>query len=256
VPGHRRRIRLRQEHARPHRSRLRSAELGPTVLDCGNALVVANGYPMRFRHSPERFEPWHPGRAGRVRRQRLALPVRESLLRALVRQAGDRDLARTLCERARRPALEQGHALERFDLWIVADEVYGRGPALREAAEKLGKGYVLAVPSTFTIDLGPPGVSVGIGGTTLTPGIQEVGHSRFADSQLWSAKVMEVDEDGSFYVFGGDMTRALDVWRFDADAAVASDGGRWLAATAATGLPAGGALEAGYTPYCLLPPAT
>jgi SRSO17 transposase len=42
--------------------------------------------------------------------------------------------------------------------WIVADEVYGRGPALREAAEKLGKGYVLAVPSTFTIDLGPPGV--------------------------------------------------------------------------------------------------
>ncbi len=36
--------------------RVRSAELGPTVLDCGAALVVANGYPMRAYQVPERFE--------------------------------------------------------------------------------------------------------------------------------------------------------------------------------------------------------
>ncbi len=36
--------------------RVRSAELGPAVLDCGNALVLANGYPMANRAFPERFE--------------------------------------------------------------------------------------------------------------------------------------------------------------------------------------------------------
>ncbi len=38
--------------------RVRSAELGPEVLDCGNALVLANGYPMANRPFPERFEPY------------------------------------------------------------------------------------------------------------------------------------------------------------------------------------------------------
>ncbi len=36
--------------------RVRSAELGPEVLDCGNALVLANGYPMANRPFPQRFE--------------------------------------------------------------------------------------------------------------------------------------------------------------------------------------------------------
>jgi imidazolonepropionase-like amidohydrolase len=36
--------------------RVRSAELGPMVLDCGNGLVLANGYPMANRPFPERFE--------------------------------------------------------------------------------------------------------------------------------------------------------------------------------------------------------
>jgi SRSO17 transposase len=33
--------------------------------------------------------------------------------------------------------------------WVVADEVYGRGAALRTVVEALGKGYVLAVPANF-----------------------------------------------------------------------------------------------------------
>lgn len=36
--------------------RIRSVDLAPTVLDCGGALVIANGYPMRLRPAPERFE--------------------------------------------------------------------------------------------------------------------------------------------------------------------------------------------------------
>jgi SRSO17 transposase len=37
--------------------------------------------------------------------------------------------------------------------WVAADEVYGRGAKLREACEKAGKGYVLAVPVNFAVTL-------------------------------------------------------------------------------------------------------
>ena len=37
--------------------------------------------------------------------------------------------------------------------WVAADEVYGRSSKLREACEKAGKGYVLAVPVNFTVTL-------------------------------------------------------------------------------------------------------
>jgi hypothetical protein len=60
------------------------------------------------------------------------------------------------------------------------------------------------------------------------PGHHEVGHFRFPDSNLWSAKVPEVEDDGSFYIYGGDITRTLDVFRFDATAPRQPDGGSWL----------------------------
>jgi SRSO17 transposase len=37
--------------------------------------------------------------------------------------------------------------------WAAADEVYGRSTRLREACEKAGKGYVLAVPVNFQVRL-------------------------------------------------------------------------------------------------------
>ena len=37
--------------------------------------------------------------------------------------------------------------------WMAADEVYGRSSKLREACEKAGKGYVVAVPVNFTVTL-------------------------------------------------------------------------------------------------------
>ena len=39
--------------------------------------------------------------------------------------------------------------------WVAADEVYSRSTRLREACEKGGKGYVLAVPRDFRIHLHP-----------------------------------------------------------------------------------------------------
>jgi SRSO17 transposase len=37
--------------------------------------------------------------------------------------------------------------------WVAGDEVYGRASKLRAACEQAGKGYVLAVPSNFTVRL-------------------------------------------------------------------------------------------------------
>jgi hypothetical protein len=102
-------------------------------------------------------------------------------------------------------------------------------------------------------DLGPAGLSVGAGGQTLTPGIQEIGHSRFADSSLWSAKVREVADDGSFYIFGGDMTRGLDIWHFSPDAPSAAEAGTWVGPDQVLSLPAAPGLAGGATPYCLIP---
>ena len=93
-------------------------------------------------------------------------------------------------------------------------------------------------------ELGPQGLSFGVPpflGGSLTPGITEVGHFRFPDSNLWSAKVPEVEQDGSFYIYGGDIDRALDVFRFDATAPRQPDDGEWLSASQAlTRAPVGG----------------
>lgn len=79
-------------------------------------------------------------------------------------------------------------------------------------------------------DLGPAGLSVGLDPQmgSLTPGIQEVGHFQFPDSDLWSAKVPEVEPDGSFYIYGGDIARTLDVFRYDATVEAQPDGGSWV----------------------------
>jgi hypothetical protein len=93
-------------------------------------------------------------------------------------------------------------------------------------------------------ELGPAGVSLGLSpflGGSLTPGIQEVGHFRFPDSNLWSAKVPEIEDDGSFYVYGGDITRSLDVFRFDAAVPPQEDEGTWATPAAALRMaPVGG----------------
>jgi hypothetical protein len=100
------------------------------------------------------------------------------------------------------------------------------------------------------------GAQVGLGNTSVTPGLTQVGYSYFENSNLWSAKVLEVEDDGGFYIYGGDTRRGLDVWRFTPDASQAE--GRWLSpsdalrqarAVAATGATS---LGEGYRPFCLL----
>ena len=79
-----------------------------------------------------------------------------------------------------------------------------------------------------------PPVSAGVAGQTLTPGMREVGFFRFVeDSDAWSAKVLEFEEDGSAYIFANDQSRGLDVFRFDATAEESADQGTWLSPAAA-----------------------
>ncbi len=62
------------------------------------------------------------------------------------------------------------------------------------------------------------GVSLG-----LTPdvgnigmGMKEIGYYTMPNADTWSAKTNKIEKDGSFYLFGNDMNRGLDVYRFDA----------------------------------------
>jgi len=81
------------------------------------------------------------------------------------------------------------------------------------------------------------GVSVGLPG----PGMQEIGHLYFDDSDLWSAKALRIEPDGSFYAFGNDINRGLDVFRFQASptgtSTMATGTSRWLSGDALADLP-------------------
>lgn len=82
---------------------------------------------------------------------------------------------------------------------------------------------------------GLAGVSVG-----ATPGVgnggagmREIGYYTMPDANTWSAKTNRFDADGSFYLFGNDMNRGLDVYRFDAKAPISADGGTWMSSAQA-----------------------
>ncbi|HUG86698.1 MAG TPA: cell wall-binding repeat-containing protein, partial [Euzebya sp.] len=61
--------------------------------------------------------------------------------------------------------------------------------------------------------------------TPLDEPIQTLGYAYFDNSDTWSFKTNRIEEDGSFYAYGNDIIRGLDVYRFDATA----DGGADLA---------------------------
>jgi hypothetical protein len=103
---------------------------------------------------------------------------------------------------------------------------------------------------------GLAGVSVGVDETqgNLTPGMREVGYYYFPDSDTWSVKTNAIEPDGSFYMYGNDLNRGLDVYRFDAGATVARDAGTWMSPAQALGLAQARGVTSGSGatgPYCL-----
>jgi hypothetical protein len=98
---------------------------------------------------------------------------------------------------------------------------------------------------------------ISLGSSRLTgEGMREIGHYRMPDADTWSAKTPEIDPaTGDFYLFGNDIARGLDIYRFDGDAAQPQEtGGTWLSAreakTALAGRPTPGV--AGTTYACLV----
>jgi hypothetical protein len=77
---------------------------------------------------------------------------------------------------------------------------------------------------------GLTGVSVGAQEAegNVGVGMKEIGYAYFPNSDTWAAKAQRIEPDGSFYLYGNDLNRGLDVYRFNASAPVAANPGTWL----------------------------
>ena len=69
---------------------------------------------------------------------------------------------------------------------------------------------------------------VDLAGLAAGGGMEEVGFYKTENADSWSAKTPRIEDDGSFYLYGNDMARGLDVYRYDASAARAESPGTWL----------------------------
>jgi hypothetical protein len=98
------------------------------------------------------------------------------------------------------------------------------------------------------------GVSAGANGTSVGAGMKELGYAYFDNSNTWSAKTNLIEEDGSFYLFANDISRGLDVFRYDATAPAATETGTWHTPAEFDALRADltAADVAGALPYCIL----
>jgi hypothetical protein len=70
---------------------------------------------------------------------------------------------------------------------------------------------------------------VGLGGTALVgQPMKEVGFYRMPDANSWSAKTPRINRrTGDFYLFGNDIARGLDVYRFEGAGRTSRNPGRW-----------------------------
>lgn len=82
--------------------------------------------------------------------------------------------------------------------------------------------------------------------TPLDMPFEVLGWGYLSNSDTWSAKTNLIEADGSLYLFGNDIARGFDVWRFDGNAPTSSGPGGLLggagSALATQGVPLVGAL--------------
>ena len=68
-------------------------------------------------------------------------------------------------------------------------------------------------------------------GPAGAPGMREVGFFRHENADTWAAKTPSIEPDGSFWLYGNDIARGFDVYRYDAKAPRSPSGGTWLPGT-------------------------
>ena len=76
-------------------------------------------------------------------------------------------------------------------------------------------------------------LGVGQGDQGLGGAMREVGHYVKSDANAWSAKTPSIEPDCDFYLYADDITRGLDVFRYDAQAAPSTWGGTFTGAARA-----------------------
>jgi hypothetical protein len=95
-----------------------------------------------------------------------------------------------------------------------------------------------------------------IGGTQVSgEGVKEIGSARFPGSDTWSAKTPRIQPNGDFYLYGNDIARGLDVWKFEGAGRKPERKGRWMSGSQAQAYFAsqGAGVPSGYSLRCLLP---
>ena len=94
---------------------------------------------------------------------------------------------------------------------------------------------------------------VDLAGLADGDGMREIGYYRIDDADSWSAKTLKVERGKPFYLYGNDINRGLDVYRFDWNAEGSESGGTWLTpAQALARTTTAGKASADYRLSCLL----
>ena len=94
---------------------------------------------------------------------------------------------------------------------------------------------------------------VSLGDNNPAGGMKELGFYRIANHDTWSAKTPEIERGEPFYLYGNDMTRGLDIYRFDWDAEESTARGQWMTPAEALALTQQrGTVSADYRMNCLL----
>ena len=91
---------------------------------------------------------------------------------------------------------------------------------------------------------------VDLSGLATGEGLRQIGVYQTENADSWSAKTPRIERNGSFWLYGNDMARGLDIYRFDATQPESESGGTWLGAQAALSLPA--APRTGTNYVCLI----
>ncbi len=68
-------------------------------------------------------------------------------------------------------------------------------------------------------------------------GIREIACFRTGNANSWSAKTPKIEKDGDFFLYGNDINRGLDVYRFEATGAKSKNPGKWMNKQEAESLP-------------------
>jgi len=71
-------------------------------------------------------------------------------------------------------------------------------------------------------------MGIALGDTRVDGGMREIGFYRTPDANSWSAKTPFISRSGDFYLYGNDINRGLDIYRFDASAQRSTKTGVWM----------------------------